>query len=326
MSRPNQWNQPVTRVMRLDVTRLNQDLTVEQSLNQIRTEGLGEKIVYFYVVDEQDRLVGVLPTRRLLTAPPNAKLKDIMQQKVVAIPHTATLIEACEQFLLFKFLAFPIVDEDRRLLGVIDVTVFTQEVLDLAQKEQMESVFELIGFRITQVRHASPIRAFFIRFPWLGATIGSGLTCALLTSFFKPTLSTLIELAFFVPLVLALGESVSIQAMALAVQALRSTRPTFWWLLNQLKRELVTVSFIALGAAVVVGLISLLFAKKVVTAFIVGFGGFMSIIVAGIVGLLLPTGLHALQLDPRVASGPLVLAVTDVLALILYLGFASRWV
>src|SRR5438270_13881895 len=104
------WHQPVTTVARKDFAALNQDLTVQQALNVIRQRGVGEKIVYFYVEDEQGRLSGVLPTRRLLTAAPEQRLSDMMVTRVVTIPHTATLIEACEAFVLHKFLAFPVVD------------------------------------------------------------------------------------------------------------------------------------------------------------------------------------------------------------------------
>jgi hypothetical protein len=142
---------------------------------------MGEKIVYFYVVDAEDRLTGVLPTRRLLTGALDARLRDIMVPRVVAIPQTATLLEACEAFVLHKFLAFPVVDEQRRIVGVVDVSFFTdQEVFDLPgeQEESPEHVFEAIGFHVAQVRDASPLRAFRFRFPWLLATIGSGTLCA----------------------------------------------------------------------------------------------------------------------------------------------------
>src|SRR5262245_53918991 len=125
---PEHLNQPVTAVARKDVTTLRQDLSVQQALDAIRQRGAGEKIVYFYVVDESERLAGVLPTRRLLTAHLDQRLSEIMIARVIAIPASATLIEACEAFVLHKFLAFPVVDENRRIVGVVDVGFFTQEV------------------------------------------------------------------------------------------------------------------------------------------------------------------------------------------------------
>ncbi len=105
-----------------------------------------------------------------------------MIRQVVAIPHAATVLEACEFFLLHKFLAFPVVDEQRRLTGVVEIGLFTDEVFDLAEREQSDAIFEAMGFRLAQVRDASPLTAFRYRFPWLLATIASGSLCALLAS------------------------------------------------------------------------------------------------------------------------------------------------
>jgi CBS domain-containing protein len=194
---PNHLYQPVLTVARKDVAMLRQDLTVQQALDAIRQRGIGEKIVYFYVVDADDRLAGVLPTRRLLTAPLEQRLADLMIARVVAIPETATVMEACEAFVLHKFLAFPVVDAQRRIVGVVDAGLLTDEAFDIAEREQAEGLFESIGFHLSQVRDASPMRAFRFRFPWLLATISSGTICALLASAYEVTLAKSIVLAFF---------------------------------------------------------------------------------------------------------------------------------
>src|SRR5258705_9704911 len=110
-------NQPVASVARKDVATLRDDFTVQEALDSIRQRGVGEKIVYFYVVDADSRLMGVLPTRRLLTAPLQQRISDVMITRVVAISQSATVLEACEAFVLHKFLAFPVVDEQRRIVG-----------------------------------------------------------------------------------------------------------------------------------------------------------------------------------------------------------------
>src|SRR5262245_23003965 len=119
---------PIATVARKDVATLRADFTVQAALEAIRQQGIGEKIVYFYVVDSEERLVGVLPTRRLLTAPPEQPLSELMLKRVIAIPQSATVLEACELFVLHKFLAFPVVDYRRRIVGVVDVGVFTDEI------------------------------------------------------------------------------------------------------------------------------------------------------------------------------------------------------
>src|SRR5689334_12085091 len=103
---PQHLDQPVTGFIRQDVAELRESMTTREALEAVRREGIGEKIVYFYVLDEERRLVGVLPTRRLLTAQPEQRIGDLMIRRVVAIPRSATLLEACEFFVLHKFLAF----------------------------------------------------------------------------------------------------------------------------------------------------------------------------------------------------------------------------
>ena len=103
-------DQPVAAVARKDFIVLQQDLTVQQALDAIRLRDLGEKIIYFYIVDDRDRLVGVVPTRRLLTAAIEEHISDIMVQRIITIPDTATILDACEFFVLYRFLAFPVID------------------------------------------------------------------------------------------------------------------------------------------------------------------------------------------------------------------------
>ncbi|MFH1706402.1 MAG: CBS domain-containing protein [Planctomycetota bacterium] len=162
-------NQSVQAVAHTDFTILRKNLTVQEALADIRRRGMGEKIVYFYVVDTDDRLVGVVPTRRLLTAPLEQRLADIMVARVLTIPADATVMDACEWFILYKYLAFPVVDRERRIVGVVDVSLLTDEVFDVAERARMDEVFEAIGFRVAQVRDASPFKAF--RFPWLVSTL-----------------------------------------------------------------------------------------------------------------------------------------------------------
>lgn len=320
---PEHLQQPVRTVARLDVTTLQQDLTIQQALDAIRRRGLGEKIVYFYVVDTQDRLVGVLPTRRLLTAPLDQRLADIMNRRVVAIPQNASVLEACEAFVLHKFLALPVVDEQRRIVGVVDVGLLTQEAFDLAEREHTDALFESIGFRVSQVRDAAPWRAFRYRFPWLLATVGSGLTCALLASAFQQTLAQSLVLAFFLTLVLGLGESVSMQAMTVTIQAVRALRPTLRWYGAALRREVGTALLLGCACGLLVAGVVWLWRGPTLAVAAIGGGIGLAVGSAGFLGLSVPTLLHALRLDPKIAAGPVTLALADICTLVCYFSLAS---
>ncbi|MEO5754794.1 MAG: magnesium transporter [Chthoniobacterales bacterium] len=315
-------DQPVTGFIRQDFARLRETMTAQEALEAVRREGIGEKIVYFYVLDEERRLVGVLPTRRLLTARPEEKIGDLMIKRVVAIPQSATLLEACEFFVLHKFFAFPVVDAQRRILGLIDIGVFTEEVFDIAEREQHEDVFETIGFHVSQVRDAGPVRAFRYRFPWLLATIGSGTVCALLASAFAVTLAQSLVIAFFLTLVLGLGESVSIQSMAVTIQALRSSRPTLRWYFGTFRREVATALLLGSACGGLVAAIVWFWLGEGWPALVIGTSILASLVMACLLGLSIPSVLHALRLDPKIAAGPLTLALADILTLLFYLSIA----
>lgn len=320
---PQHLDQPVTGFIRQDFAELRDSMTTREALEAVRREGIGEKIVYFYVLDEEQRLVGVLPTRRLLTAMPEELIGDLMIRRVVAIPKTATLLEACEFFVLHKFLAFPVVDEERHVLGLIDVGVFTEEVFDIAERAQHEDVFETIGFHVSQVRDAGPLRSFRYRFPWLLATLVSGMACALLASLFKVTLAQSLVIAFFLTLVLGLGESVSIQSMTVTIQALRATRPTLRWYLRSLWREVATALLLGAAAGLIVATIVWLWLGGGRAGAVIGGTILSSLIMACLLGLSIPSILHALRLDPKIAAGPLTLAVADLFTLFFYLSIAT---
>jgi CBS domain-containing protein len=133
------FNSSVVTQARKDFPLLDARMSVAEALERIRREGVGERVIYFFAIDEQERLVGVLPTRRLLTASLETRLEEIMVRRVIAIPASATILEACEFFVLYKFFAFPVVDKERRVIGVVDVSLFAEELLEARESDQQSS-------------------------------------------------------------------------------------------------------------------------------------------------------------------------------------------
>ncbi len=320
------FQQPVLAMARTDVPLLQEAMTVNEALTVIRERGAEERLIYFYVVDPTNRLVGVLPIRRLLTASLDALLDTVMIRRVLAIPQTATLLDACEMFVLHKFLAFPIVDPQRRVVGVIDIAVFTEEMLEMpAEPERSDDLFEAIGIHLSQMKGASPVQAFRVRFPWLLTTISSGSIAAVIAGAFEGTLQHTVIIACFLALVLALAEAVSIQSMSLVLQALRTTRPTLKWFFNEARREALTALLLGIACGCLVFTIAWLWRGSAIAAGVIGLTIFGSLVIACLCGLTMPSLLHALKLDPKIAAGPAALAATDVLTLLLYLSLA-RWI
>jgi magnesium transporter len=317
-------DQPVLAIARQDYTSLPEDLDVGDALEWIRHQGIGENIIYFYVVNREQKLVGVLPTRRLLAAPLDQRIANLMITRVVTVPKTATVMEACELFLLHKFLAFPIVDEQRRILGVVDVSLFTEEVFDLSEKERMDDVFQSIGFRVAQVQRASPLQSFRHRFPWLLANIGGGTACALLAGVYEATLAESIVIAFFLALVLGLGESVSVQSLAVTIQGLHAQTLTWSWFLRAVRKEMATAAWLGSASGLIVGLIVWFWRGDGLAASVIGLSLLVAMTMACLIGLGVPSLLHRFKLDPKIAAGPIALALADVCTLLIYFNLA-RW-
>src|SRR5262245_14216356 len=141
MSR-TQLSDPVTERMHQDFTRLRAGLSVGEALDWLRLHPPAGRVIYFYVVDDQGRLLGVVPTRRLLLSPPQAALTEIMIRDLIVVPAEATVLDACEFFIQHRLLAFPVVDGDRRVLGVIDVDLYTDA---LAQMDAGTPVGRLVA-------------------------------------------------------------------------------------------------------------------------------------------------------------------------------------
>lgn len=314
----------VVKHMRKDFVQFRTDETVGHALDGILDRQPEGRIIYFYVTDSEGRLVGVVPTRRLLLSPRDRLLNDIMVKQVIAIPQSATVLDACEFFVLHKLLAFPIVDEKRHMIGLVDVDLYTKELSDLDRRDDSENLFQLIGVHLSETQQASPIISFRKRFPWLLANIGGGILAALLSGFYEKELETAVTLALFIPVVLALAESVCIQSVSLALQALQSQRPTLPVLVRRLFRELGTGLILGVACGFLVALAAILWKGGWDIAFCILGGISGGVVGAALLGVAIPNVLRLLRRDPQVAAGPVALAMTDMVTLLIYFNLA-RW-
>jgi magnesium transporter len=153
------------------------------------------------------------------------------------------------------------IDEQRRIVGVIDVSLFAEEILGEREEQTRpaapvrDDVFEVLGFHLEQIRGASPWRVFRFRFPWLLVTVAAGTICAILAGAFEATLGRSLVVAFFLTMVLGLNESVSAQSMSVTIQMLRSAPVTWSWFATALRRELMTAILLGLSCGSVVAAI-----------------------------------------------------------------------
>jgi magnesium transporter len=317
------FQRPIREFARADFSTVDVEWTVGRALSEIRNKGVGEGIVYFYVTDAEGKLRGVLPTRRLLIESLDRPVREVMISRVVAVPETATLLDACEFFVLYKFYALPVVDTERRVVGIVDVGIFTEEVLNVDEKEGGDDVFQSLGFHVEELRNATPLKAFRFRIPWLIGTVVTGMLCAVITGFFAKTLEERITLAFFMTLVLGLGESVGAQSMAVTLQAIHSSKPSLRRLIAAVRREIATALMLGGACAGLAGIIIFAWQRDIVAAGMIAASILGAMCTASMLGVIVPTTVRAMRLDPKIASGPITLAAADVCTLAWYFGVAT---
>jgi len=272
------------------------------------------RIIYFYVLDAEGRLAGVVPVRRLLLSPDATPVRDVMVARVVTIPAAATVLDACEFFLLHKLLAFPVVDEERRMLGIVDVDLYTEELADVDRREELDDLFQLIGVHFEDSQARSPVAAFKSRFPWLLANIAGGIMAAFLSGLFQAELQKAV----------ALAESVAIQSVSIALQRLHGRRPSLAAIAGAVRHESLTGVMLGAASAVAVTLVALVWLGKPTVALAL-FGGITGgVICAAVIGVAMPNLLRLFAREPQVAAGPVALAATDMVTLVIYFSLARQ--
>lgn len=318
-------NDPVSRHMRRGVAALALGQTVGGALAALRARPPEGRVVYFYVTDADGRLCGVVPTRRLLLSGPDRPLAEIMVERVVALPEDATVLDACEFFIQHRFLGFPVVDAQRRLVGAVDVELYTDELGRLGgSAEARDDLFQLIGVHVAAARRAGPLAAFRDRLPWLACNVAGGVMAALLSGLYRGELERTLALALFIPVVLSLSEAVSMQSVSLALEILHGRAPTWGALVRRLPLELATGLLLGAATGAAVGAVAWAWqhdarlALCLVLAIAGGVGA------AAALGLAVPVFLRLLRREPRVAAGPVALTAADVLTLLVYFNLA-RW-
>lgn len=310
-------------IARPDVVRLVATETVAESLERLRGETIGERVIYFYVTEPDGRLAGVVPTRRLLLSGAAATVGSIMVHPVLSVRESEPFGKALETLTARRLLALPVVDEEGRLRGVLDATAFTKTLVDLERRDAAEEIFQLAGVQLEEERHRTVPRALANRFPWLLANIAGGLIAAYISQRYDSLLHTVVALAFFVPMLLTIAESVAMQSVTLSLNRLQAAGSVVGPGPGGMFREIRVGLLLGAAAGFVVGLIGMAWLHLLAVAGVVA-GGIMAAgaIGAGL-GFFIPRLVRRWKLNPMVASGPVTLAITDIGTLACYFGLAA---
>jgi magnesium transporter len=306
---------------RPDVVRLLETETIGEALSRLRGEEVGERIVYFYVTDGTGRLVGVVPTRRLILSNPSTVVGEVMIHPAIAVRESEPFGKALQTITDRRLLALPVVDEEGRLKGVLDVTALTETLVDLERRETADELFQLAGIHIEQERSRNELWVLKRRLPWLLFNLCSGIGAAFISELFGGLLRLIVAIAFFVPLVLTLAESVAMQSVTMSLNQLQvATRVRG---AGGVLREFRVGILLGGTSGVIAALIGVVWMRSLTIAGVMAGAILFAGAIGAVFGFFVPRLVRHWKLNPTIASGPVTLALTDLAALTCYFGLSS---
>jgi magnesium transporter len=309
----------VGRIMTTDLLSLSPDITAQGAIDKIRERGELETFFYLYVVDEAGKLIGVVPIRNLVVAPPGRPLRDMMIADPIRAEVSVDQEEAARIVSKYDLLALPIVDRDGRLLGLITV----DDVIDVIADETTEDMYKMAGVGIKE-RAFSPLRESAARrVPWLGFNMVWAFAAASVISFFEKTIGQVPSLAIFMPIIAGQAGSAGIQTATVVVRSMALGEIESTNLSQLLRKEwgLGLIKGTLFGG--VLGVVAWLWKGNGTLGLIAGVAMFLNMLVAATAGVLVPTALRKLGFDPATVAGVFDTMLTDFMGFLIFLGLAT---
>jgi len=310
--------------------RLRADMTVGEAISYLRRDARArEKTVYYaYVLDPEERLLGVVTFRDLIVSSGEKSIKDVMRSEVISAPEDLDQEALSKLFMRHRLLMIPIVDAEGRIKGVVNVN----DIVDVLQEEATEDIQKIGGVASLEGPYLEvPLRVMIRkRAGWLAALFLGEMLTATAMGQFEAEITRAVVLALFVPLIISSGGNSGSQATTLVIRAmaLGEVKIRDWW--RVIRRELVT----GLGLGLIlasIGLVRILLWQALFNAygehyFLVALTVALSLVGVvlwgSIAGSILPFILRGLGLDPASASAPFVATLVDVTGLVIYFSVA----
>lgn len=311
----------VGRLMTPDYIRLRAEWTCEQALDHMRKYGRDSEIFnILYVTDAAGKLIDIVRMRRLIMAPPQTVIQDMLNYNCISLSAYDDREVAVEQIQRYDVNALPVVDSDGVLLGIVTV----DDIMDVAEEEVTEDIQKGVAVAPLETKYsaAKPMQLFRKRIVWLLVLIFVNLISAGVISNYEELVKEMITLALFMPLVIASGGNCGAQSATLMVRAIATgdLELSDWW--GAVGKEIVVGVLLGVAMAVIAGVVGHLYGGDFNVALIVGLSMVSIVFVSNAFGALLPFILSRFKVDPAAASTPLITSIMDVLGLIIYFSIA----
>lgn len=302
-------------LMQKEFIQANVNWTVDRAIVELRRQAEDvEKVYNIYVVDDLNKLVGLLSLKRVLFANPKTIISEIYQSKnVISLKTSDSDEEVAKIMEKYDLVAIPVVDFQNKLVGRITL----DDVVDII-KEEADKDFQLASGISERIELNSSIwRISRARLPWLLIGMVGGIFSAQVISQFESGISLVPSLAFFIPLITATGGNVGVQSSAIVVQSLAKGNDHFGSIMQKLLKEGLVGLLNGILLSLLIYGIAFVFASSTL-GFVVSISLLVVVIFAAIIGTLIPLLLHKNNIDPALATGPFITTLNDVLGLFIY--------
>jgi magnesium transporter len=310
-------------IMTTEVARLRQDLSVREAMEELgRQSEILETIYYIYVVDEEDRLLGVVSGRQLISAlgKLSLRLSDLMATDILCVEVDEDRESVAQKVEKFDLLAIPVVDPSRKLVGIIT----HDDVIDVVREEMQEDAQMLAG--------VTPLREDYLRIGWASLSWKRGMwltilfVTAMFTAFalknYQDSLEKFQWIVLLIPLIVSTGGNSGNQAATLVITALASGELTYRDWLRVLKREAVMGCTLGTVLAAIGALIAIFFAPTWVAVLVIPLTVMLVVMLGCLAGSMLPLLFSRLGLDPALMANPFIAGIMDIMGIVIYLNVA----
>lgn len=304
--------------------KMHEQDTVQDAINAIHEQKDAEMAFYIYVVDDNDRLTGIISLRQLLMVSPKTILQNIMIKRLVTVHPETDQEEVARIISRYNFLALPVVDREHRLLGIVTV----DDIIDVIREEATEDFLQMAGVgKDREILLKTPVEAARIRFPWLFVTFIGGLIVSGIVISFHQLLSRFVILAAFMPIIAGMGGNVGSQSSTIIVRGLATGRINFQQIFKVLIGQIIIGFLLGIAFGILLTLFSNIFYRAteniLLIGSVIGVSLCCELIIAAMLGTLVPMLLQRINVDPAVATSPIVTTSLDITGMLVYFSIAT---
>lgn len=305
-------------LMGTEMVIVNENWSMPECLKEMRHQAEDlDDIYYIYVIDDDERLRGVFPLKKMISSPSVSKVKHVMKKDPISVRVDTSVDDVIQVIEKYDLVAIPVVDSIGRLVGRITVDDVMDEL-----REHSERDYQLAsGISQDVEMDDSVFRQTSARLPWLLIGMAGGIANSMILGNFESTLAMYPEMALYIPLIGGTGGNVGTQSSALVVQGLASNSLNGKDTFKQIAKE----SVVALINATIISLLVYVynfirFGPTSTVTYSVSLSLFAVVMFASIFGTFVPLTLEKLKVDPAIATGPFITISNDIVGMMLYMG------